>query len=113
MRKIIWVLPILDVFYPLLEKGDEVIVIDPVENFFAIAAGLDDLHLAQASQLVRDRRFGDADDFRQRTDIELIVRQNRQDAHPAGIAEGAKQLGDVRGSMFIKELRGDIHGCNL
>ena len=86
----------------LLEEGNEVFVVDAIKDLFAVAACLNQAHLAQPAQVVRDGRFADSDRGRQGANIELLGGEGRQDAYAAGIAEGAKKFGYVRGGMFIE-----------
>ena len=41
----------------LLEESDDVFIIDAIEDFFSIAARLDQMHLAQSAQVMRNGRF--------------------------------------------------------
>ena len=80
----------LDMLDALLEKRNNMFVFNLVVDFFAVAAGCDNVHQAQAAQVMRNSRFTDADCRRQEINIEFLVGEDGKDAHPAGIAECAK-----------------------
>jgi hypothetical protein len=50
-------LSMLDVLHPLMEEGDDVLILNPVKNFFPIAARLHQVHLPQTAHMMRHRRF--------------------------------------------------------
>ena len=50
-NRTLWFLNMADA---LLEERDDVRINDAVENFLAVAAGLDDMHLPQPAHVVRD-----------------------------------------------------------
>jgi hypothetical protein len=94
-------LSLLYMLHPLSEQGNDVIVFDAVMDFLAVPPGYHQTHLAQAAQVVRDSRLADPYGLRQSTDVHFLLYQDRQDPHPAGIAEGAEKFCNVRSGMFI------------
>ena len=101
-------LPLLDMPNALPKQFDEVIVLDTVVNLLPLSPGLDQVHLAQATQVVRHRRLTDPHSMGKSADIQLTNRQFGEQQHPASIAEGTKKLCNVRSSMFVKQ-----EGINL
>ena len=73
-----------------------------IKDLFSLTAHLDNVHLPQAAQMVRHSRFADADRFSQRSDVHLTADQQRENAHAAGVAEGAEKFGYVGSNMFIE-----------
>ena len=96
------ILAILDVPDTLLKEGDDVFIIDAIEDFFSIAASLDQMHLAQTAHVMRDRRFADPGHLGQGADVHLAAGQGRQDADTAGVAESTEQFRHMRRGVFIK-----------
>lgn len=93
-------LPVLDMLHPLLEKRDDVLVIDPVINFLAFSTRLHHVHLTQPAHVMGDRRLTDPNNFRQRADIHFTGQERRDHPHPAGIRERAEQLRNMRREVF-------------
>jgi hypothetical protein len=88
----------------LLEEGDDVFIFDAVEDFLALTAGHNQPHLAQPAQMMGDSRFADADNLGKAADIHLAFDQGGEQAHAAGIAEGAKQFSHVGSGVFVKSV---------
>ena len=64
-------------------------IIETVKNLAPFFMGPHHAHLPQAAQLVRNRGFADPHDLRQRTNVQFTLHERRDNAHPAGVAEGA------------------------
>jgi hypothetical protein len=96
-------LPFPDVLHALPKKGQDMLVFHLVKDFTAVFAGPDELHLAEAAQVMRDGRFADADGLGQGGNVHFAFREYRDKAHSAGIAEDAKQLCDMGGGMLVKD----------
>ncbi len=76
--------------------------IQAIKDLAPVLARLHKPHLAQRAHVMRNRRFAQADHFGQRADVLFAFGEDRNDAHAAGVAKSAEQLGDVRGGMFIQ-----------
>ena len=76
--------------------------IQAIKDLAPVLARLHEPQLAQRAHVMRNRRFAQADHFGQRADVLFAFGEDRNDAHAAGVAKSAEQLGDVRGGMFIQ-----------
>ena len=79
----------------LPKQGEHVLVVEGVENHPAVAAGADDPRVAQQAELVRHRRFGDAELGGEVADAQLRARQRVEDPDAGGVAEHAENLGQA------------------
>ena len=95
-------LTIFDMIHALLKKCQDMFILDAVIDFFSVAARLDNLHLAQAAQMMRDARFGNPNGERKLGNVYLTGGEGGQYPHPGGVAEGAKQLRDAGSRNFVK-----------
>lgn len=57
--------------------------------------------MPQPAQLMRNGRFAHGESFCQRADAQLAFQQKGNDAHAAGVAEGAEELGQLDGLEFV------------
>ncbi len=80
----------LHVIQSLPEQGGDMIVVQTVENLSPLFARADEAHLPQPAHVMRDSRFTNANCLSQRADVHFTVCQRRDEAHTAGVAEGAK-----------------------
>jgi len=76
--------------------------IQAIKDLPAILARLHQPHLPQRPQVMRDRGFAQADCFGQRADVLFALDQDGNDAHTTGVTKSPKQLGDVRGRVFVE-----------
>jgi hypothetical protein len=76
--------------------------IQAIKDLTPVFTRLHEPHLAQRAHMVRNRRFAQANHFSQCANVLFALDEDGNDAHAAGIAERAEQLGDVRGGMFIQ-----------
>ena len=82
----------LNVFQPQREEARYMIVRERVEDLPARFAGANEMHLPQPTQLVRYRRFAHCESICQGANAHLALEQNGNNAHAAGIAEGAEEF---------------------
>ncbi len=85
-----------------LEEVGDVLIIQAVEHLAPLFAGAHQPHLAQGAELVGDGRLADPHQLCQGADVDLAVRQDGDDAHPRGIAEGLEQFGHFSRRAIIK-----------
>ena len=83
----------LHVTEPLREEGDDVIVIESVEDLSAFFARPHQLHQPQTAHMVGRRGFADADLIGQVHYAPLAPEQSRDEAHAIRVAEGPEQFG--------------------
>jgi hypothetical protein len=102
-------LTILDVFHSLLEEGDDVLVLHPVIDFLAIATELDQAHLAQPAQVMRDGTLADTNRSRQCADVHLTDHQRRENPHPTGVTKGAEEFCHMGGGVLVEGSEFVIH----
>ena len=76
--------------------------IQAIKDLTPVLARLHEPHLAQRAHMMRNRRFAQADHFGQRADVPFAFDEDGNNAHAAGVAKSAEQLGDMRGRMFIQ-----------
>lgn len=88
--------------HALTEEGNDAVILHPVVDFLAIPARVDQPHLTQSAQVVRNSGLADAYKSGQSTNVEVPLGQRRQEPDPAGIAEGAEELRHVGGGMFVE-----------
>jgi hypothetical protein len=87
------------VFEPLREQADDVLVVERVEHEPAIAPRTHQAHAPQQSELMRNRRFAEAQERGEVADAQLRARERVEHTDPCGIAEHLERLsqGDDRG----------------
>ena len=66
------------------------VVVDGVKNLPARFPGVDEVHLAQSAQLVRDSGFGHTESIGEGADAHFAVHEQGNDADTARVAEGAE-----------------------
>jgi hypothetical protein len=95
--------------HTLLKKSDDVLIFHPIIDFLAIPPGLHQVLQTKPAQVMRDGRLADSDSLCQSAHMQLMLYQGKYYAHPAGIAEGAKQLCNLGSSRLIKQTIGGAH----
>ncbi len=71
---------LLHVLEPLLEQADDVLIVEGVVDRLAVAARPDQAHVAEEAQLVRDGRFGQAEQVGNLADAELGCGRSRRES---------------------------------
>lgn len=91
-----------DVFPATPKQVCNMVILKGIEDFPALTARMDDVHLAQAAQVIGNCRLADTNlDSEARHGL-LGHEQAGQDSQAAGVCQGAKELGKLRCTAFIK-----------
>lgn len=69
-----------------------VIVIERIEDLTSILTAAHEAHLAQSSQLMRDRRLGHAELRGDIPNVHFPFEQNRNNSQARWVAEGAEKI---------------------
>ena len=85
--------PLLDVFEPLREKTNDVLVVEGIEDLLAGPAGTNQPHAAQQAELMRDGRLAQTQQFGDVADTQLAAVDRVQDTDPCGITKRLEGLG--------------------
>ena len=78
------------------------VIFDGVEDLPARLARADKVHLSQPAQLMRDGGLGHAEVFCQSIDAHFPVHELGNDAHAAGITEGAEEFSKLNRFEFVE-----------
>lgn len=90
-------LSVLHVFESEEIESCHVFVVEYVEDLPPGFAVPHKFHVTQSAQLMRDRRFGHPEGFRDLAHAVLSFEQKGNDAQAGWVAEGREQVGEVKG----------------
>ena len=77
-------------------------IVKSVEDLPASFPRADQMHLPQPAQLMRHSGFAHCESFRQRANAHLAFKQESNDAHAAGVTEGAEEFSKLDSFEFGK-----------
>ena len=97
----------LAIFYVIQAVVEELghVGVDTVKHLATLPTRFDQSHLPQHAQVVRDSRFTQIDRFGECADILFSFDEHGDEAHAAGVTEGAKQFGHVGRRVLIESGR--------
>jgi hypothetical protein len=95
-----------DVVQPSLEQIDDVLVVQADIDIAALLAGAYQSLIAQATQLMRDRRGAQSDSLHQLSEADVALYQDGKDAHPRRVAEGREQACEIVGGLLRDRFEG-------
>ena len=87
--------PFLHVLQPLPEEGEDVLVVECVEDHAPLAAAPDHPRTAEQAQLMRDRRFAQPDAAGDVADTALRLGQRIEDPDARRVAKDPEDLGEA------------------
>ena len=99
----------LDVFEPLLEEADDVVVVGDVVDVAADPARFHEPHAAQQAQLMGDRGLGESQEAGEVADRHLGPGEGVENAHARGVAEHLEGLGQRGDGRLVEEARPQLN----